>query len=78
VSGSSGGGDDHLETALLGARPQSVARSGVRWADMTRTSQAMSNASSVVTVWAMVSQSDFEPMTTPTNASAIVLRLVHA
>jgi hypothetical protein len=26
----------------------------------------------------MVSQSDFEPMTTPTNASAIVLRLVHA
>ena len=45
---------------------------------MTRTSQEIPSASSVVTVWVIVSQSDFEPMTTPTNASAIVLRPVRA
>jgi hypothetical protein len=51
VSGAAGCSDDDLETPLLGRR----------------TSHGISRASSVLTACDIESQSDLDPMTTPTN-----------
>jgi hypothetical protein len=48
----------------------SNSRSGVRWADTTRTSCGTPSASSVATACVIVSQSDREPMMTPTSGEA--------
>ena len=42
-------------------------RSGVRCAEMMRTSCAMPSSARVSAQWRMVSQSDWEPMTMPTT-----------
>jgi len=50
---------------------QAESSPGVRWAESTRTSQGTPNASSCSTQWRIVSQSDLEPITTPTSGCAI-------
>ena len=45
----------------------SKSRSGVRWAEMTRTSQGISNSANCVAACCIVSQSDWLPMMTPTK-----------
>ena len=60
--------------AIITSRPRSTAldaysnsRSGVRWAETTRTSNPTPRASRVVVVCDIVGQSDLDPMMTPTN-----------
>ena len=49
----------------------SNSRSGVRWADTTRVSNGTPSASRVSAACCMVSQSDRDPMITPTTGSAM-------
>ena len=72
VGGAAGAGDDHLEPALGRRRAYSNSRSGVRWADTTRDLVRHAEPSSVSAAWRIVSQSDRDPMMTPTSGSAIV------
>ena len=60
--------------STLSPRSRAVAaysnsRSGVRWADTTRCSWGTSSCSSVSTAWRIVSQSDRDPMITPTSGA---------
>src|SRR6516162_3745270 len=66
--------------AMITSRPRCSApaaysnkTSGVRWAEITRVSWGTLRLSSVCAAWTIVSQSDREPMITPTSGCEEVL-----
>jgi hypothetical protein len=67
VRGTAGAGDDGAQAARAGALGVGNISSGMRWAEITCASNGTPNCLRMATAFCITSQSEDEPMMTPTS-----------